>query len=271
MILNQNANTNHFFSIITICLNPGEFLNKTVESVLQQSCNDWELIIKDGCSVDSSLYFLSDIKNKDIKIIIQPDNGIYEAMNQAIIEATGKYILFLNAGDILSTREVLHDVKSVLINSYKNADIIYGNYVNANNDKCILPQKMSKAFLYSSFLCHQAVFYKNENYMKYDESYKLLGDHDLHLYLFISNCVFKHVNIPICKYQGGGISEKLKDVHKSELKKIRKKYYTKTECFKYELLYRLTFPKVRRFLSGEHAPVFLRKQYRRLVTILRRG
>lgn len=133
------------FSIIVVCLNEGEKLHKTVKSILKQTEDDYEIIIKDGGSTDGSVEGL--IKNNGFgdenarkttmtagsesasgelsmindrcRIYREPDSGIYDAMNQAVKHASGEYILFLNCGDYFYQDDVLSKVKR-LMEEYEN-------------------------------------------------------------------------------------------------------------------------------------------------------
>lgn len=128
------------FSIIVVCLNEGEKLHKTVRSILDQTEEDYEIIIKDGGSTDGSVERLlmeagltdgSDGKHpgvgdltggfveksaKDgrIKIYREKDSGIYDAMNQAVKHASGEYIFFLNCGDYFYQKDVLFQIKQFM-------------------------------------------------------------------------------------------------------------------------------------------------------------
>lgn len=96
------------FSLITICLNPGDKLRKTLESAMCQSFRDFELIIKDGGSTDGSLDTIRDFLQDDrVKLFEEKDKSIYDAMNQAVGHAGGEYVFFLNCGDLLYDENVL--------------------------------------------------------------------------------------------------------------------------------------------------------------------
>ena len=83
-----------FFTVITASYNPGDALLTTVRAVLEQSFLDYEMIIKDGGSSDSSLEGLP--SDGRIRTVCEPDTGIYDAMNRATELARGKYIVFMN-------------------------------------------------------------------------------------------------------------------------------------------------------------------------------
>ena len=101
------------FCIITVCLNAEKVLEKTILSVLNQEFNEYEYLIKDGCSYDSTLRiaesYTSAFRKKGIsyRIISQKDQGIYDAMNQAACAAQGEWILYMNAGDCFANNLVL--------------------------------------------------------------------------------------------------------------------------------------------------------------------
>ena len=93
------------FSIITVCLNAGDDLILTIESALNQTYSDFEIIVKDGFSTDGSVEMIP--KDDRIRLIQKKDNGIYDAMNQGIEVASGQYIIFMNAGDKFYNNKVL--------------------------------------------------------------------------------------------------------------------------------------------------------------------
>ena len=90
------------FSILVVCLNPGVKLKNTLQSIMKQTFTDYEVIVKDGGSTDGSLDCIGKLADCRIKQVCKKDKGIYDAMNQAVLEASGQYIYFLNCGDIIS-------------------------------------------------------------------------------------------------------------------------------------------------------------------------
>ena len=77
-----------FFSIIVVCLNPGEKLLQTLQSIQKQEFRDYEIVLKDGGSTDGSLQKL-DPEQSGLHVVTKPDRGIYDAMNQAVEEQAG--------------------------------------------------------------------------------------------------------------------------------------------------------------------------------------
>lgn len=256
------------FSVITVCLNPGDLLLKTAQSVLNQTLGNYEYIIKDGFSTDGSIDYIPD--NNKIVVIKRKDSGIYDAMNQAISAARGKYICFMDAGDMFVDYNVLYKVSQFTNNE---ECIYYGNYIG-NGELCSITNRLSEIFFYRTFLCHQAVFVPKKLFNRlgcYDgDTYKLLADHDFHLRAYNYGIEFIHVNFPICIYLGDGVSEKQNDEHKVEVKRIRKKYYSKYKRILFSILLFCTFPAFRKLINSNWMPRFIRKMYRFMVNSMRR-
>ena len=87
------------FSIITVCLNAEKAIGDTIRSVLEQSCTDVEYIVKDGGSKDETVgiakSFMPAFEKRGIsyRVISKPDRGIYDAMNQAVRDVQGEWVL----------------------------------------------------------------------------------------------------------------------------------------------------------------------------------
>ena len=97
-------------SIITINLNNKEGLQKTIESIVNQTFRDYEFIIIDGGSNDGSIDVIELYKENITYWISEPDKGIYNAMNKGISIAKGEYYYFLNTGDRLISNDVLEKI-----------------------------------------------------------------------------------------------------------------------------------------------------------------
>ena len=95
-------------SIITVNLNNAAGLQKTIESVINQTFTDYEFIIIDGGSTDSSLEIIKQYANKITYWVSEPDNGIYNGMNKGIGQADGEYCFFLNSGDWMIENNTLY-------------------------------------------------------------------------------------------------------------------------------------------------------------------
>lgn len=114
-------------SIITVCFNSEKTVRDTIESVLSQDYHDIEYIIIDGGSSDETVSIVSEYNNKITKLISEPDQGIYDAMNKGIRVATGEYVGALNSDDLFSHNHVVSDI--VLLLKQTKANAIYGDLV----------------------------------------------------------------------------------------------------------------------------------------------
>ena len=110
-------------SVITVNFNNKDGLIKTIESVLEQTYKNIEYIIIDGNSTDGSKDVIENIKEHLSYCVSEKDNGIYDAMNKGIKQATGDYCLFLNSGDFFVTKNVL---SQIFFNKTYSNDLLIG-------------------------------------------------------------------------------------------------------------------------------------------------
>ena len=103
-------------SLITVCFNSEAHIQRCLDSVSYQSSRVFEHIIIDGNSTDSTQALLEDYKRKDEgyhkKVISEPDDGVYDAMNKGLSMVRGDYAWFLNSDDRLADTDVVNDVKN---------------------------------------------------------------------------------------------------------------------------------------------------------------
>ena len=219
-----------FFSVIIVSLNAGEELLKTVQSVLNQSFQDYEIIVKDAGSRDGSLESLPD--DKRIRRIVCSDTGLYHAMNQATEQAHGKYLYYLNCGDYLYDNMVLQNVYTIAKSlPYGQPHVLYGESYYRNLQRMrIPPQNITRYFWSVSNICHQAVFFSKDSLRQpeaYDLSYQISADNELMVYQFMKGIPFVSLGFAVCSYEGGGYSETEKGmkIGKKEHQRIMKTYF----------------------------------------------
>lgn len=255
-------------TIITICLNDQEGLKRTVESVQSQTISDYEYIIKDGGSCDGTIAYGKTLDG--CKFISQTDKGIYDAMNQAIKEAHGRYICFMNSGDCFYSCESLREVTDIIEKTDVEA-IYYGN-CSINQKIYKTPVAISRRYLYKTFINHQSVFIPRKLFVKYglyDTTYEIMGDHEFHVKLLKNKEKFIHMDMVVCNYKGQGLSScPNNDNYKKEHRKIRQQYYSMIERVIYGVELALTLPNLRMYLSGDRAPKCIQMVYRRLVNFI---
>ncbi|OJW75069.1 glycosyltransferase family 2 protein [Spirosoma sp. 48-14] len=167
-------------SIITINLNNGDGLQKTIESVVNQNYKDFEYIIIDGGSKDDSIDIINKYRNNITSWVSEKDNGIYHAMNKGWKKALGEYCIFLNSGDTLLNQEIL---KSVVPYLSEDQTIIFGDLILRYKDRdieAIHPSRISIFdFMIHASYPHQATFINTKLLHElngYDENFRIISD-----------------------------------------------------------------------------------------------
>jgi glycosyltransferase involved in cell wall biosynthesis len=196
------------FSIITINLNNFLGLRKTIESILKQTYNNFELIIIDGGSFDGSAEICNLFTSNNIIFSSETDKGISDAFNKGIKKGTGDVYFFLNSGDVFINDNVLFEVNK---NWNSNIDILF--YKVIVNSNISIPSKRykddEKKIIRSVDIPHQGAFITSEIKRKnilYNPFLNLRMDYDFFSRLKILGYKFKFIPEPIVKYEEGGRS-----------------------------------------------------------------
>ena len=241
------------FSIITVCLNAGEDLIATVSDTLLQTYENFEIIVKDGFSTDGSVEKIP--SDERIHLVQKRDTGIYDAMNQAVQEATGDYLIFMNAGDWLYDNRVLADIAPTIERT--RAPLYYGSCFDRQTGQVrAYPKRFTRMSCYRTMICHQATVYRADIFAEhpYDLSYKILADREMLWYLVCGkNVTPVYLDRVIANYQGAGesASEKHKARNAADQQRLMDTYMPKWEQRKYAILMALTFQKLRVKLSKD--------------------
>ena len=116
--MNTNRSTGQVrsprISIITVVYNGASTLEQTILSVLKQTYSRIEYIIIDGGSKDGTVDIIKKYQDRIAYWVSEPDEGIYDAMNKGIRHASGDWIYFLGADDILYN--ILHCMTTAFVN-----------------------------------------------------------------------------------------------------------------------------------------------------------
>lgn len=179
-------------SIITATYNSATTVRDTLESVLKQTHQDWELIIEDGVSKDDTLAIVREYESQckgRMRIFSEKDEGLYDAMNRGIARATGDVVGILNSDDFYHDEYVLEDINSAM--DGQPVDCVYGDlkFVKASNTKRVLriwkgSQHENGAFLRGWHPAHPTFYARRECFDKYggfNTSYAVSADFELML------------------------------------------------------------------------------------------
>ena len=197
------------FSVITITYNAAGCLQRTLDSVMAQTYEDVEHLIIDGASTDGTLAMAQQYKERNDaptppyaatqpqtrhKVIIhsEPDNGIYDAMNKGLTQASGDYVLFLNAGDFFPSADTMEQmVHNCHLNELPTDSlpaVVYGNTDIVDSEGRYLrprrlqpPERLTwRSFRHGMLVCHQAFYARADvaKNLQYDTRYRYSADVD---------------------------------------------------------------------------------------------
>ncbi len=208
-----------FVSIITITYNAELYLENTILSIVNQSCQDFEYIIIDGNSKDSTLEIIKKYQNHIHTHISEPDKGIYDAMNKGLTLAKGDFVWFMNAGDTIFEKNTLEIIKN-LFEKKPNTEIFYGDawYINLEGKDLgkkseITPMKLPENLAHKHFamglvVCHQAILVKKILAPMYDLNHKYSADIDWVIKATKHAQNIENTHQILTTYRQGGFSRK---------------------------------------------------------------
>lgn len=245
-------------SIITATYNSEDTIKDTIESVLTQTYKNIEYIIIDGASTDNTITIIDSYQKRfkgKLKLVSEPDKGIYDAMNKGLALAQGDIVGILNSDDYYAHENVLDTIyKSFETNN--KIDFIFGNLkiVKRKNVNKVVRKYISKNFrpwlLKFGIMPPHPTVYIKRNIIDliglYNTDYKIVADYEYLIRLMLINKTrFKHINDYLLIMRDGGISNsgiKSKNEISNEIKQACINNGIKTNGFLINLryLYKLT-------------------------------
>lgn len=220
--------SDYLISIVTVNYNDNERLKKTLQSVSKQSFSNYEHIIIDAASTDGSVDTIRQYEKETNHLTYwcsEPDKGIYNGMNKAVLVAKGKYCIFMNSGDTFYSRDVLQKVAPLLAGGdfYVGCSMLVSNH---GIEKEIPPRKMSIEFLASNSPNHQSTFTRTVILKErpYNEHYKLVADWEkLFTEWLLYGRSYHPIDIVIAYYHLDGVSSiKLEEVELERNEAVKK-------------------------------------------------
>ena len=168
-------------SIITVCYNSEKTIRKTIESVYEQTYQNIEYIIVDGKSTDQTLQIVNEYKplfGERLKVISEPDEGIYDAMNKGILLSKGNVIGIINSDDYYEKNAVEMVINNMTDKKYQ---LIYGMLRFLNEGKLDYISIATPDFIESRPMHHPSCFVTKavyNDYGMYDLQYKYVADYE---------------------------------------------------------------------------------------------
>ena len=200
-------------SIITVCLNSVNTIEKTLLSVLSQDYKHVQYILIDGGSTDGTLQIINKYKGRLDSIISEKDNGIYDAMNKGLLLSKGEIIGILNSDDLYSSNDVI----SLVVDAFHNFNtkIVFGDLIHFSNKKPYHTTRYYNANHFKTWKLrfgwmppHPASFFHKSIYDShghYLTSFKTGADYEMFVRLLLKQkLTFTHVNKILVKMRTGG-------------------------------------------------------------------
>ena len=205
-------------SIITATYNSAATVRDTIESVLRQTHQNWELIIEDGVSKDDTLAIVREYEPQckgRMRIFSEKDEGLYDAMNRGIARATRDVVGILNSDDFYHDEHVMEDVNSAM--EGQPVDCVYGDlkFVQANNTRRVMriwkgSQHENGAFLRGWHPAHPTFYARRECFDKFggfNTSYAVSADFELMLrFIEVAGLRNRYINRYFINMRMGGES-----------------------------------------------------------------
>ena len=229
----MNQNNEVLVTIGIPFYNCEKYLAYAIQSVINQSYENWELILLDDGSTDSSLNIANSFIDKRISVISDGTNkGLIHRLNQITVMAKGKYYARMDADDIMQVERIARQVS--FLNSHLEVDLVGSSYFSIDSQNQILgrtdinpsPKTVESilekgCFAHPSLMGHLTWFKKN----KYDIAWERMEDFELWMRT-VSTSNFVNISEPLLFYRNVGIPS-IKKYIKSNLGIIKLLQYRK--------------------------------------------
>jgi glycosyltransferase involved in cell wall biosynthesis len=201
-------------TIVTVCYNSEKTIEKTFQSLLNQTQTDFEYIVIDGASTDNTLSLIQKYQpmfGTRMKYISEKDSGIYDAMNKGIAISTGTYIGLLNSDDWYEPHTVKSIQNAINENTPHEIGFYYGMIRIIKEQQEYMIRRHNPAFFTEGhgFIQHPATFISRKAYESvglYDTRYKVCADQDLMLRLVKSGITHKPIDVVLTNFTQNGIT-----------------------------------------------------------------
>lgn len=198
------------FSIVTVSLNAADLIARTCDSVDAQTFTDYEHLILDGLSSDGTLDVVAARPNPRRRVTAETDAGIYDAMNKAAMQASGDWVVYLNAGDAFVAAETLQLVAEQAGHGGARAAVMYGDtlYIELDGTARLTPAAGHERTLEQLPYCHQSMFVRREVLRDhpFNKHFSIVADYDQMIRLYLGGVGFQRLPFAIARFPLGGVS-----------------------------------------------------------------
>lgn len=156
-------------SIVIAAYNSGDSIGKTIDSVLNQTSDDWELVIVDDGSTDNTRNVISSYEDERLKYFYQANQGVTAARNFGVSKTSKDYLIFLDADDEFF-KNTIEDFIQILKNN-ENVGIACGKYIHSPN---IEAKPRNKGELFQNYIVNNLV----GSYIVSKELFNSIGGYD---------------------------------------------------------------------------------------------
>lgn len=219
-------------SVVTVTLNCGDQLQKTMESVFRWPSDEVEYIIIDGGSIDQSIDLLLEFDSQLEYWVSEPDAGISDAFNKGISLCRGTIIGLLNAGDWYE-RNALQSVRAGFSEN-SDAEVLCGKLqFRHGREKAYCTDSVPELLSKDMSVAHPSCFVKSCVYHRFGgfhPEYRLAMDYELLLRFFVNDVVFARTSAVLTNMQHDGISEQrwqqaLRETHRARRQHLPRSFY----------------------------------------------
>lgn len=196
-----------WLTIVTVCLDSARTIERTLDSVAKQDLTGVEYIVVDGGSSDGTVDIVRSRTDMEIRVISEPDKGIYDAMNKGITIASGDYILLLNSDDELLADDMLATLRGKL----RPESLNYAG-VLLDRRGCIVDTSHRRfaawKMWYRMEIYHPGLVVHRDQYRSlglYDLSLRVASDADM-IFRLVRAYPLNQIPFPIVRMHSGGIS-----------------------------------------------------------------
>lgn len=217
-------------SIITVTFHAEKYLEKTIQSIRNQTYDQIEYLVIDGHSKDNTVQIIKNNTDIITHWISEPDHGLYDAMNKGLSMATGDYVWFMNAGDEIYDE---HTLSSIFQEDKDWSDVYYGQTMVIDKvGREIGLRRLKpgdsltwKSFKWGQLVSHQAFIAKLKLTPLYDTAFRYSADTDWQIKILKKASKIKDTGLILCKFLEGGRSKQtILPSLKERLKIMRKNY-----------------------------------------------